>query len=113
MTGDEYQQLAGRTASKDSMYESLINYSMGLFGEAGELVDHLKKVLFHGHPANKPLIREEAGDVLWYLANILAEFGITLDEVMEQNIEKLRRRYPNGFELERSRNRATFTDDGY
>jgi NTP pyrophosphatase (non-canonical NTP hydrolase) len=114
MTGNEYQQLAARTAPKDCMRERLLNYCLGLVGEAGELIDHVKKVLYHGHPTNKPKVREEAGDMLWYIANILREFDITLDEVMALNIEKLRQRYPEGFSEERSRNRREldYDDDG-
>jgi len=93
------------------MFEQLVNYCFGLMGEVGELLDHIKKVLFYGHPVNKPLIREEAGDVLWYLANLLRELGIEMDEVMAGNIEKLKLRYPNGFSPERSRNRKASGDD--
>lgn len=114
MTGNEYQRLAARTAPKeDSMFEQLVNYCFGLTGEVGELLDHIKKVLFHGHPVNKPLIREETGDILWYLALILLWFGIDLEEVMTGNIEKLKQRYPEGFSSERSRNRKASGDDGW
>jgi NTP pyrophosphatase (non-canonical NTP hydrolase) len=105
VTGDTYQELAARTAPNGKMTERLANYGFGLVGESGELIDHLKKVLYHGHPANKPMIREEAGDVLWYLANLLSEFDIPLNEVMQGNIDKLKARYPEGFSEERSRNR--------
>lgn len=113
MTGNEYQKQAARTAPNTCMFERLANYGFGLVGESGELIDHLKKVLYHDHPVNKPLIREEAGDVLWYLANLLSEFGISMDEVMGGNIKKLKRRYPNGFSPERSRNRKASGDDGW
>lgn len=113
MTGNDYQHQAARTAPNGCVFEQLSNYAFGLVGESGELIDHLKKVLYHGHPVNKPKIREEAGDVLWYLANLLREFGIEMDEVMAGNIEKLKLRYPNGFSPERSRNRKASGDDGW
>lgn len=112
MTPNEYQQLAARTAPKDCMAERLKNYALGLVGETGELVDLLKKTLYHDHPADKAKIREEAGDVLWYLAGILREFDIDLEGTMVFNIEKLKKRYPDGFDAERSRNREAL-DDGW
>ncbi|WP_370636993.1 nucleoside triphosphate pyrophosphohydrolase family protein [Gelria sp. Kuro-4] len=94
------------------MAERLKNYALGLIGETGELVDIIKKVLYHDHPVNKEKIREEAGDVLWYLTGILREFDIDLEGTMAFNIEKLKRRYPEGFDVERSRNREA-PDDGW
>jgi NTP pyrophosphatase (non-canonical NTP hydrolase) len=87
------------------MFNRLSSYCLGLVGESGEVIDHIKKVLYHGHPVKKSLIREEVGDVLWYLANILSEFGIELEGVMIDNISKLKQRYPEGFSEERSRSR--------
>lgn len=108
MTGDVYQKLTGRTVPEDCMAERLTNFALGLAGEAGELVDHIKKILYQGHPLNKDLVIEEAGDVLWYIAGILREFDISLSGTMEFNIEKLKKRYPNGFEVSRSINRKEF-----
>ncbi len=113
MTGNEYQQLAARTAPKDEcMAERLKNYALGLTGETGELVDALKKILYHDHPVDKAKLAEEAGDAMWYLSNIMREFGIGMDDVMAANIEKLRKRYPEGFDPERSKHRVTLETDG-
>lgn len=183
ITFNEYQGLAARTATKHD-YE-LVNFAMGLDGESGELIDLVKKFLFHKHNVDKIKIKKEAGDVLWYasqLARILKidftdafdmlnklaeEFnnledknevimvscltlseavgnishyidrkvfekkrvkksglrrelskvlvnlyflittaGLTIEEVAEGNIEKLKARYPEGFSSERSINRT-------
>ena len=103
---DEYQSLSTRTMSKDqSNKDSLTNYCMGLSGETGELVDYFKKVLFHQHPLDRERVISEAGDVLWYIAAIASELGIPLSEIAESNIEKLKKRYPEGFNPEQSINR--------
>jgi len=107
MSANEYQYLTRRTAGvhKDPAI-GLVNWSMGLAGEVGEVVDYLKKVVFHGHPLDKEKLTKELGDALWYLARIADDCKIPLDVVMYENIEKLRKRYPEGFSTERSVNRV-------
>ena len=90
----KYQQKASRTLGNNGGYAHL---GMGLSGEAGEVCDYLKKVVFHGHPLDKQKLVEELGDVLWYIAALATYSGTTLDEIGEANIDKLQRRYPNGF----------------
>ena len=91
------------TANRDlSEKEMLINGVMGLCGESGETIDIVKKHLFHGHELNKDKLTEELGDVAWYLAETCTALGVSLEQVMENNIEKLRRRYPEGFSSYRS-----------
>lgn len=105
---DEYQKQALRTAAPASLasYESmLLNAALGLAGEAGELADHVKKYIFHGHPTDREYIAKELGDLLWYIALACNALGLSMEAVMSQNIDKLRRRYPNGFSTERSLNR--------
>jgi NTP pyrophosphatase (non-canonical NTP hydrolase) len=71
--------------------------AMGLCGEAGEVSDYLKKVLFHELPIDIEKIKKELGDTLWYLAVLSDYLGIPLSEVANANIEKLKLRYPHGF----------------
>lgn len=106
MSANEYQFLTRRTAGvhKDPAI-GLVNWSMGLAGETGEVVDYLKKCVFHGHDLDKEKLTKELGDVLWYLARIADDCSISLEQVMIENIEKLKRRYPEGFSVERSVNR--------
>ena len=102
MTGTEYQQKAMRTACEKSKMDLLENGVMGLCGEAGECIDVVKKYLYQGHKLDKLKLKDELGDVLWYVAITCQALGITLDDVMEHNVKKLLLRYPDGFEAERS-----------
>lgn len=79
---------------------------MGLAGEAGEVVDYLKKWVGHGHDIDKEHVKKELGDVLWYVSEIATALGLSLQEIAMMNADKLRKRYPEGFAVERSRNRG-------
>lgn len=83
----------------------ILNGLMGLNGEAGECIDIFKKHLFQGHELDEEHLAEELGDVAWYLAVTADALDYTLEEIFKMNIEKLRKRYPDGFEEERSVNR--------
>jgi NTP pyrophosphatase (non-canonical NTP hydrolase) len=106
MLVNEYQELALRTAPKglDST-QLLLNGALGLAGESGEVVDSIKKHLFQGHWLDKTHIAKELGDVAWYLAIASSALGISLETILQMNIDKLKARYPDGFEAERSVNR--------
>ena len=101
-----YQRLAARTMGPRTHEQQLANAALGLAGEAGETADMIKKHLFHDHPLDRDAIVKELGDCLWYVAALASALDISLDEVGERNIEKLRRRYPDGFSAERSLNRV-------
>lgn len=103
MNLNEYQTLAERTAT--SHKHELLNYGLGIAGEAGEVADLIKKSMFHGHKISADEIAKELGDTLWYLAQIARLSGLTLEEVANVNLQKLQRRYPNGFSTEASINR--------
>lgn len=106
MTINEYQKLAMVTKNPElSGRELLINSVMGLCGESGEVIDLVKKNVSHGHPLNREKLIDELGDVAWYLAECATVLDVTLEEVLERNIEKLKKRYPEGFSTERSINR--------
>jgi NTP pyrophosphatase (non-canonical NTP hydrolase) len=104
---NEYQQKCERTANRETSDPIifLTEKALGIVGEAGEIGDYLKKVICHGHPMNTEKLKDEAGDLLWYLSTVLTTYGITLEKVALHNIEKLKRRYPEGFSRERSINR--------
>ena len=78
---------------------------MGLNGEAGEAIDIVKKHLFHGHELNKEELIKELGDVAWYLAEAAYALDIDLETILKLNIEKLKKRYPEGFSTKDSINR--------
>ncbi len=104
MNFNVYQIQASRTANEHDF--ELVNYGLGITGEAGEVADLIKKSQFHGHNVDKEDIAKELGDVLWYLSNIARLAGLSLDEVARMNIEKLKKRYPEGFSAEASVNRV-------
>jgi NTP pyrophosphatase (non-canonical NTP hydrolase) len=85
-----------------------VNGALGLSGEAGECADHVKKHLFQGHELDRAHLAEEIGDVLWYCAELASGIGRSLDEIAEMNIAKLRKRYPDGFDSDRSVHRDEY-----
>jgi NTP pyrophosphatase (non-canonical NTP hydrolase) len=102
----KYQIQAMRTNNfHEGMIDQVNNAALGLSGESGEICDDLKKVLYQGHQFNANKIFEELGDVLWYAAQMADALGVGLDEVAQMNIDKLRERYPAGFDSKRSINR--------
>ncbi|MEO7367788.1 MAG: nucleoside triphosphate pyrophosphohydrolase family protein [Gemmatimonadaceae bacterium] len=108
---DTYQELALRTASPQALQDAvtlLNNAALGLSGESGEIADHVKKVVFHGHAlddATRDKIAKEIGDVLWYCAMGARGIGVGLGEIATMNIEKLKKRYPDGFSTDNSLHR--------
>ena len=107
MTINEYQKLAMTTLNKNlSNKEVLINGVMGLCGESGEAIDLVKKHLHQGHELDKDKLIKELGDVAWYIAEIAYALDVDLETVLTLNIEKLKKRYPEGFEINKSVNRS-------
>ncbi len=107
MTINEYQQLAMRTLNPAlSQKDVLINGVMGLCGEAGEVIDLVKKHLAQGHDLDREKMIKELGDVAWYLAETAYALEVPLEEVLQGNIEKLKSRFPEGFSEERSIHRT-------
>jgi NTP pyrophosphatase (non-canonical NTP hydrolase) len=118
MTINEYQNAALRTSrtytqEQNAVYAGKVydpdklleEGAMGLCGEAGEFIDLIKKWRFQGHPLDAEHLIKELGDICWYLAIAATGIGVTLEYVMQKNIDKLSERYPEGFEVERSVNR--------
>lgn len=103
MTINEYQNLAMRTLNPElSRRDVLINSVMGLCGESGEAIDIVKKWFAHGHELDKVHLAKELGDIAWYLAEAATALDIPLEEIFQGNIEKLKKRYPEGFDREHS-----------
>ena len=112
MNPNEYQKLCMRTANFMDSSKLIANGAMGLCGESGEVIDLIKKWAFQGHSLHRQDIEEELGDVLWYAAILCEGIGTNMEEVMHKNIEKLKKRYPNGFDAERSVNRGDAQEAG-
>lgn len=110
---NEYQKLSKRTMpDQNNILRNIFykgndksNYAMGLAGESGEVVDLIKKEVHHGHAIDRGGVKKELGDTLHYLSGIATLYGFTLEEVARANIDKLKKRYPDGFSEEDSRNR--------
>ena len=125
MTGNEYQKLAMRTndgngtkrlekaleLNAPECYKpiadigGLFNGCLGLSGEVGEFNDMIKKWIFHEKPLDIEHAKKELSDCLWYIAMICDSFGWQLDEIMQINIDKLKARYPQGFDVELANHR--------
>lgn len=103
MTINEYQALAMTTLNPElSKKDVLINGVMGLCGESGEAIDIVKKHLHQGHPLDKEKLAKELGDIAWYLAESAWALDIPLEDILQGNIDKLKKRFPEGFSTERS-----------
>lgn len=106
MTINEYQFLAQRTSNRAlSKDDRLLNGVLGLVGESGEIADLLKKHRMQGHTLDFEHLAKELGDVCWYIAETASSIGCDLETIMKMNIEKLQKRYPDGFDSERSQHR--------
>lgn len=118
MTGNEYKEAAMRTYDgksnlklfeeivKDDSTGVIINACLGLSGEVGEFNDMIKKWIFHESELDELHAKKELGDILWYVALMCEAFGWDFDEIFTRNILKLKKRYPDGFDKERSEHRA-------
>lgn len=106
MTGNEYQELASRTINKElTKVEKEYHALHGLVGEIGEIHSIYQKT-YQGHIFSEEHVKKEFGDLLWFIAEYCTVLGWNLEEVMSLNIEKLKARYPEGFEAEKSLNRV-------
>lgn len=126
MTGTEYQQLAMRTNDgknvgrlSDKILQlhrfnpdvpgwdsrggfdigGIFNACLGLSGEVGEVNDTVKKWVFHESSLDLDHLAKEVGDVMWYIALICESFGFSLDTIMQMNVDKLSKRYRDGFSV--------------
>jgi len=107
MTFEEYQEAAKKTYNANLSQEDATNMAaLGLCGEAGEFAELWKKTRYHGHTFDKLEAVKELGDVLWYLASAASAFGLSLSDIAQANIDKLHKRYPDGFSSKASINRT-------
>lgn len=108
MTINEYQKEAMRSVNPESLNDpvkGLSNTALCLCGESGEVADMVKKHLHQGHELDKEHLAKELGDVTWYLALGATIIGYELEDILQMNIDKLRKRYPDGFDSQKSQHR--------
>lgn len=102
MTGNQYQRLAARTINNDlTDVEKELHALHGMVGEIGEIHSIYQKT-FQGHKFDKTHVKKELGDLLWFVAEYCTVMGWELDDIMQLNIDKLKARFPDGFEAIRS-----------
>lgn len=107
LTANEYQELAMTTLNPAlSRKDILINGVMGLCGESGEAIDLVKKHLHQGHELDREALAKELGDIAWYLAETAYALDLSLEDILQANLDKLKERYPEGFNSDRSQSRT-------
>lgn len=98
---DTYQVLSRRTVPSE--VDDLLGMAvMGLCGEAGEIIELVKKARYQGRELDVDRLKDELGDLQWYAHKVADALGVLMSEVLEENLDKLERRYPNGFSVEDS-----------
>jgi len=110
MTLNEYQELAGRTINRNLRKDEILRHALfEMCGELGEIHSIYQKV-YQGHKITMDDLKKEVGDLLWGIAEFCTVNGFTMDEIAEINIDKLKKRYPEGFDPEKSLNREEDDD---
>lgn len=105
MTGNEYQKLASRTMNNTlTLKESEFHALHGMVGEIGEIHSLYQKV-YQGHEFDEEHMKKEVGDLLWFIAEFCTSHGWTLEDIMQLNIDKLKARFPDGFDADHSLHR--------
>lgn len=103
MNTEQYRNEVFRTSPPVSSQPEALNFcALGITGEGGEVADIIKKWLYHGHELDESKLLLELGDVLWYINRAAFALGLTLEDVMQANVDKLRKRYPDGFSTQAS-----------
>lgn len=103
----QYQELCRKTAQKfEDEEKEILTWGLGISGEAGDVAGCIKKTISHKND-QKTGIRENLGDTMWYMAMICNYFGWDFEEVLAENIEKLQKRYPQGFTEKQAKRQGT------
>lgn len=106
MTGNEYQKLAARTINKELLcIQQEMHAIFGMCSEVGE-IQGLYQKCYQGHDMDEEHAKKEVGDLLWFIAEYCTSLGWKLEDIMQMNIDKLKARFPEGFEAEKSLHRA-------
>lgn len=119
---EDYMKLASRTKpSVDHDLNSAVTMSnnvtilhamIGMVSEVGEIADTIKRWAFYGQDLNETNIREELGDLMWYIALLCNDRGFDMGEIMQENINKLMERYPSKFTIEDAIGRKDKVNEG-
>lgn len=101
----EYQEASERTLIDKGHDLNLLHAAMGIGTEAGELLDAFKRKIFYGKDLDVVNVKEEIGDLMWYVAILLRELDLDFHEILDLNIEKLKARFPDKFSEGKALNR--------
>lgn len=112
MNNTDYEREVMRTAGTIDGLACLDLCALGIAGESGEIIDHIKKVLYHDHALDHAKLKKEMGDLQWYLSRMMLLLCTNFDEVTDINSAKLRLRYPDGFTTEASKARVDVQEGG-
>ena len=108
-----FQEACRRTANRDlTSRDAHLNWALGLAGESGEYCELVKKAVFHGKPYKTEDAKKELGDILYYLAAAATENGLSLLDIARTNVDKLKERYPEGFQEGGGNRNNDSEDDG-
>jgi len=99
----DYSVIQKRMGTEEN--SKLIHYSVGVGSESGELLDIVKKATIYGKKPDVAHIKEELGDLSWYMNEIMKMYNLTWEEVFAANVAKLRERYKGGFTEKKALNR--------
>ncbi len=110
MNYKKYQEESGRTFAyrKEPLNEAdtdLLHCAIGVATESGELMDQFKRHIFYGKPLDKVNLEEEVADIMWYIANLCRLSDMDFEKLLQNNIDKLRIRFPDKFTMENALNR--------
>lgn len=98
-----FQEASKRTFNTNLTYnEKLCNCVAGMFGEGGEVADIIKKHLFQGHSFDRNHIAEEIGDLMFYIVNLATVLNMDMEDILDSNVDKLKKRFPDGFSTRKS-----------
>ena len=98
----QYQNLAARTINPALTHEQMKDHALkGMVGEIGEINSIYQKV-YQGHEFDEEHVKKELGDLLWFIAEYCMGWGWNLNDICQMNIDKLRARFPDGFEVDKS-----------
>lgn len=101
MNFNEYQKKALSTVlTTDDSFKDLLHWVLGINGESGEIAEKVKKIIRDKNgkvsPEDKKELAKEIGDVLWYLAVLAEDLGVSLEDIAQQNLDKLQSRKQRG-----------------
>ena len=110
ITLKQYQKACKATAKKfETDEKEILTWGLGIAGEAGDIAGCIKKTYSHDNDQTAG-VRENIGDTIWYAAMISNFYGWDLQEILQENLEKLKKRFPKGFTLEDAKRKNTRVD---